>query len=398
MVRNDRRPTATPLVRLLLFVNLGGLMVFATNHVLAIALPLSIDAIGYGTTVIGLVVGAASLGALAFRFAAGALALRVGNRLTFVLGSSFFIAAPLLLLVGQALPALFLAGFLQGAGFALLNTTHIASVAQFAPAALQGRLLALAGTTMPISLAVTPHVTAEVIGAFSYRGSFLLAIGTAALALALFLLVPNLKVDGPRHALTSSGWWALVRRRSVLVPSVSVMALGLGDGVLLGFLPLFALERGFASFALFFTSYAVAIVVAQLVGGTAVDRFGAKRPAQLGLALFAASFVAIALTTSDAGFLLAAVACALCFGVANAALTYASVQEIAPQERGMALGVFYGSFDVGRIVGLALMGFIAALWGFQAMFIAVGAISILLSLSLRRYPSRVAPGAAPGVE
>lgn len=373
--------------RLLLSANLGGLFVFATNHILAITLPLRIDGLGHSSVIIGTVVGTASFSAFLFRFISGTLIDYLGSRITFLLGSVSFLLSPVVLLLISDLWAFFLAGIFQGVGFSLLNTTHITYVARLSPSHLQGRFLALATTTMPLSLAITPHLTTHLITQFSYQGSFITALTTVLSALVFFLFVPPLiPVKQVRQTDSAQALnWKETLKKSTLLPSIAASALGLGDGVLLSFLPLYILEQNIGNFALFFTAYALLLVIIQPLGGLLVDKLGAKFPAIFSLILFASSFIFIGTMQFERDVIFAAVLCAIGFGIANSALTFAAVKHVEIRVKGKALGTFYGLFDLGRIAGLLVMGLVVTLQGYSVMFLITGVAILVLGSSLLAY-------------
>jgi MFS family permease len=153
------------------------------------------------------------------------------------------------------------------------------------------------------------------------------------------------------------------RRRVLLSSCVAMLAVGTNSTAIMAALPTMRTELSLGPAGLQWTinAYLVVSGACIVMGGAAADRFGARKTAMVGLALFAiaSSFIA---TAGSEHTLLAARALqgiAAAFAVPS---TLADIRNSAPSERqGTAIGAWTGflmlGFSVGPLIGGALTHF-----------------------------------------
>lgn len=139
-----------------------------------------------------------------------------------------------------------------------------------------------------------------------------------------------------------------------------------------------------------------ASLLAGLLVGPAVDRWGAERAAPLGFALLAAGALAGWFAADYAEMIASTLALAVGAGVLSVTLLPLALARVAPVHQGTAVGVF-GSFeDFGLIVGPLFLGFVYSGIGPRALFPASGGVAFVgLAVALAMRPrNRAEPVAA----
>src|SRR5206468_12258074 len=123
-------------------------------------------------------------------------------------------------------------------------------------------------------------------------------------------------------------------------------------------------------------------------------RIGRARVALPAMALTALAYFTLALPPTPASLMIAA----LLLGAGSAVLyptLAALVVDRAPEgERGLALGTLSGAWDLGIVVGSALIGFVADRVSFGSGFAIAGATTMLGALAFfvtERHPTSRAP-------
>jgi MFS family permease len=175
----------------------------------------------------------------------------------------------------------------------------------------------------------------------------------------------------------------------------------IGYSSIYAFLPLYAVSRGQGQAVVwFFTLYSVWLIVWRALLGGLSDRVGRPRVALPAMALTALAYFALALPPTP----LTLMGAALLLGSGTAVLyptLAALVLDRAPEaERGLALGTLSAAWDLGIVLGSALIGFVADRVSFSGGF-AVGGLSASLGtlyffVSERRGLRRpIAPAPAP---
>ncbi|HYU16599.1 MAG TPA: MFS transporter [Candidatus Acidoferrum sp.] len=174
----------------------------------------------------------------------------------------------------------------------------------------------------------------------------------------------------------------------------------LGYGIILPILPLFARSFGVSRSATGFliSSFAIARLVFDLVGGPIVDRYGERATAVAGILFVAVTSVATGLAPN---FALAVLFRGI--GGAGSAVLFSALfsylLKVVPSDRmGRTLSVFYGSFNVGVIAGGPIGGFVAQRFGLRAPLHVYAILLLVSGLLFWRYvkdPAPRATGAEP---
>jgi MFS family permease len=290
--------------------------------------------------------------------------------------------------VDQVGPLLYALRMLQGAAFAMAFVAGSALAVDEAPAERLALALGIFGLTMLSNNAIAP-VLVEVIGRRSGWGpAFALAavMGLASAALSLRLPdrarpAPDVKVPGLLEVATRPG-----APRMWLVVGLA----GAAFGVMFTYPQPFALQLGMENVRSFFVAYTAAALLARLGLGPFTDRLGRRRVTLVALVLYTASTAA----ASQLGLLgLAAVGAAfgLAHGIFYPTFNALAVQQSGEHERGKAMALFNGAFNVGYSFGVFGLGLAAARLGYPPVFwigagSAAGAFLVLLTRRRRRSP------------
>ena len=158
------------------------------------------------------------------------------------------------------------------------------------------------------------------------------------------------------------------------------------------FLRLYAVSRGHgAAVVWFFAVYSIWLIVWRALLGGLSDRIGRARVALPAMVLTALAYFTLALPPTPASLMIAA----LLLGGGSAVLyptLAALVVDRAPEgERGLALGTLSGAWDLGVVVGSALIGFVADRASFGSGFAMAGVAAMLGTLAFfltERYRTR----------
>lgn len=337
-------------------------------------LPLHVtDDLGYGTLVVGLVAGAQFAASLASRVWAGSFADKHGAKRGVVAGllaaavagglyllSLAFVGTPFvsvtILLIGRAL---------LGAAESFIITGGISWGLRLVDRAHAGKVIAWVGTAMFAALAFGGPVGTLL---FSAKGFASIAFATLVLPLlvlsGLLLLPPVTPLPKQSDATLKSVLGP------VWLPGLGAALASIGYCAILTFSSLFYTEHHWHPIWLAFTAFGVALIAARLIGGHLPDKFGGAKVALIfvfvqagGLALM---WVARNMTLASAGSTLAGFGYSLVYP----GLGVEAVHGTAPENRGLAMGLYTAFLDVAMAIGSPLLGWIAGRAGLGAVFIA----------------------------
>lgn len=367
--------SATPLWR-----NLAPLCVMVFAEFLAMGLPLPIlpvrvhETLGFGSFVVGLVIGAQSWATLLTRHGAGTRSDQRGPRSTAILGLALSVFAGLTYALSAAVPnpSASLA-VLLGLGESLVITGALSWGVALAGRERSGVVMAWVGIAMYGALAVG----APLGSALDARAGFVAMALAAALAPLLGLAAapfirPVKPVAGARLPFAEVV-------RLIWLPGAGLSLAALGFGAIAAFSTLYFSERAWSHSALAMTAFGAAYVLARLFLGSLPDRFGGARVAAASAAVAAVGQLGMWLAPSSAVAVAAAALTGLGFSLAFPSFGVEAIKRVPPQNRGVALGAYTAFFDATMGLGVPALGMVVGAFGYGAAF-AVGAFTALTSL------------------
>ncbi len=184
--------------------------------------------------------------------------------------------------------------------------------------------------------------------------------------------------------------------RSVRAVVLVAFVMTIGIGVVLPVLPLYVRDFGvgYGGVGVFVAAYGLTRLLSDLGAGVLVDRVGERAAGAGGFALVALFSLATGLAPSYP----AAVVCWAAAGVGSAiafAALFSYLLKVVPKHRmARTLSVFYGSFNVGVVIGGFAAGFVADHLGLASpLFVNAGllALAALLYLLVVPQPEPASP-------
>jgi MFS family permease len=404
----------TPRQRAVLLVLLGaGFMLSVDFSILNVALPQIGDGVGLGLTGLPWVTTAFVLPAAGFSLVCGRLADMIGRRRMFRAGMALLIAASLAGGVATSPELLLTARALQGFATAMTLPAALSLLTtSFSEGPARDRVLGLNGALLSGGFTVGSLVGGALVGLLSWRAAFFVNVPVAAVILVAtpFLItesaVPGrVRLDLPGAATVSSGllavvyaviernalvglvgalllvaFWLVERRSAAPLASPRILArpsVAWGNGA---GLVIFAMEpamiylttlylqkvQGLSplSTGLVFGVPGLASVVAGMLAGRAVGRFGSRRVLVAGLTVQALATLPLVFLGPDRSALLILIP-ALFIGFcghvpAVVAYTVTATSGLPDQEQGLATGLTSMTQQVGITVGIPVLSSVAA--------------------------------------
>jgi MFS family permease len=359
---------------------------------LAVGLPLSTlplqvhGGMGYGTAVVGGVIGLAPLVTLLTRQLAGSLADRRGPKFGVLGGLVITALSGLAYLVAIRLPpgaglwVLSLGRMLLGLGDSVFTTAiSLWAVTRVGPENA-GRAMSWVGIAMYGALAVGAPVGA-VLGS-----TVLGSLGGFALVSATIMVVPLLAIP---VALALTGLPAVTARRASVLgvmraiwpPGLCMVLASAGFGTIAAFLALRYALLGWSGAGLALTAFGATYIACRIVLAGLPDRVGGVPVAMVCLTIEACGLLLIAAAGSPLVALLGTALTGLGYSMVFPALGVEVVRRVPPESRGVALGAFLACFDLGLGGAGPVMGLIAAGHGLPSAFVGA-ACAAMLSFAL----------------
>ena len=205
------------------------------------------------------------------------------------------------------------------------------------------------------------------LGAYDFSILFMIGAGIALVSLLLALPISEKMAVHPKTPLFS---------REALFPSTLMFTVSLTYGSIVSFLSLFAQKQGIANPGIFFTVFAVTLILVRAFAGKFSDKKGRKFVILPGMILIACGLWVLSIASSLSVFLIAALLYGLGFGSVHPSLMALLVDSVSEEGRGAAMGTFTASFDLGIGMGSILLGLVLQYFDFQVMY-SVSALIVL---------------------
>ncbi len=328
--------------------------------------------LGAGEVEIGLIVGLTAVASIAVRPSVGRAMDRRGRRPVILFGNVVNVAVlALYLTVGELGFWLYAVRITHGFAEALLFTALFTYGADQVPATRRTEGIALFGISGILPIALGGVLGDIILARWDFDIFFLFVLGFGILALVLSLPLPeshNPSAGGeqPQRFLTSvlqknlvPLWWV------TLVFSLALTAY-------FTFLKTFVIDTGIGSVGLFFSAYAATAIGLRLFAAWLPDRVGPKRVLYPALGSMVLGFIVLASATGSGAIAVAGVLCGAGHGYAFPIVMGMVVSRAAEADRGSAMAIFTGLFDVGALLGGPAFGAIIRFGSYSSMFLAAG--------------------------
>ncbi len=292
-------------------------------------------------------------------------------------------------------PLLYALRMLQGAAFAMAFVAGSALAVDEAPPDRLALALGIFGLTMLSNNAIAPVLVEEIGQRAGWGPAFAMASAMGLLAALLSLRVPDRARPAPDVEIP--GLFAVATRPGAPRMWLVVGLAGAAFGVMFTFSQPFAIQLGIENVRSFFVAYTAAALSVRLGLGPFTDRLGRRRVSLAALALYALTTAAAA-QLGHLGLAAVGAAFGLAHGIFYPTFNALAVEQSGEHERGKAMALFNGAFNVGYMCGVFGLGLVAARVGYPPVF-GLGAASagtaflVLLTRRRRRSP-RTHPAAA----
>ncbi|MDA8217073.1 MAG: MFS transporter [Dehalococcoidales bacterium] len=373
------------------------LTAFGSFYLLLATLPVYIVNIGGSESEVGLIIAVFSLTTVFLRPFIGRAADSYGKRIFILIGNAILALASGTYGLARTVPLLLGLRVFHGVGWAAGGTATSALVADIAPPTRRGEAMGYFGMFNNLAMAVGPAFGFLLLNNYGFSTLFFTSAAIGVLATLLVLPVrearhnnpgaPSPGASGPQSrpqgpslagspAARSLGGGDLIER-TALFPSAVLVLMSVTYGTIVTFLSVFADKQGIENPGIFFTVYAIVLIIARGLTGQLSDRYG--RPAVIapGLVLAAVGLLLLSTATALPTFLGVAVLYGLSFAAVQPAIMAMVVDRAPAWRRGAAMGTFSTAMDLGIGGGALVGGFVAQAAGYPAMYAAAAGVALL---------------------
>jgi len=301
----------------------------------------------------------------------GAIADHFGRKRMLIVVSLLFIVFSLLYAVVQWLPLVLIVGVVHGSLWSGILSSAGAIMTDYIPPSRRTEGLAYWGLAPTAAIALAPMV-----GLFVYKYGWLaLCLDLAAISTFTSIWAMRLPYEHVRRAgspplhLKTLWDWPVVRA------SLTFTMIAFGYGGITSYVAIFAHERQIQPESIFFTVFAISVVVVRIRTSRLGDRFGPRVLLYPSLVLMPAGLAVLAMTYTRSQMIAAAILFGLGMGAGFPAFMTMLVGATDEHSRARTFGSVIWAFDTGIGIGSLAIGAIGEHLGLSTAFAIAAGLS-----------------------
>ncbi|HVT02315.1 MAG TPA: MFS transporter [Thermoanaerobaculia bacterium] len=303
----------------------------------------------------------------------GSVADHFGRRRVLLFASLLFIVFSLGYGSITRIPLLLAVATVHGVCWSGILSSSAAIMSESIPESRRTEGLAYWGMASTAAIAVAPLAGLVMMKRTSW---FALCAEMAVLSAAMFLFALRLRPDTSAAARTFPPLGSLIDWR-VTVTALSLFVISFGYGGITSYVALLAGERRIEPASLFFSVFAVTILVSRVAIADKGDRFGPVALLIPSLLIVPVALAVLAVTNSRAGLITAAALYGIGFGGAYPAFMSFVLRFTDPERRGTTFGSVIWAFDTGIGSGSLITGIVVQHAGYRTAYLVTAAVSAL---------------------
>ena len=348
--------------------------------------PFHILALGGSHTEAGLFLGFLTYASAISAPLTGAVADRIGKRRVLLVCSSVIAVFSALYAVAPSYQIMLGLVVVHGMFWSGLLSASGAYVTDLVPPSRRAEGLSYWGFASIIAVAVAPSLGLWV---FDNGGWTALCLEATVLNIVMALIAWRLPADVARGHAMPRRLQDLVEWR-VLLLGVTLFLYSFSYGGITSFAALHAEQQGVVPRAIYFTAFAIAIIVTRPFIARYADEVGHQKVIIPCLVAVVAGVALLSVATTRTGFLVSAFVFGTGFGSAYPIFVAHLMKTVDNQRRGATFGALIGAFDTGIGTGSIALGWIGERYGLSRAF-AVAASLAALSIPYYMWARRSRP-------
>ncbi len=337
---------------------------FASFYMLLPTLPMYIKFLSGTNTLSGLAMGIFLISAVFTRPFAGVALDTHGRKGILLLGLLIFFITALSFNYASTLVLLFFFRFIQGFGWGYANTATGTIAADVVPKSRLAEGMGYFALSMSIAMSVAPAVSLFLVKEYGYNLMFIVSSAVVLLAIVLASLIRHQTVIKEATKVKK-----VLFEKAALRPSLVILLVTMNYSSVVTFLAMYGQSLKIADIGLFFTVFAICIIVLRPILGPLADRRGYDLVIIPGLLLMGVTTMILWKAQTLPAFVLAGIIFGIGFGAVQPTLQAMSVLIVTPERRGAATGTYLTFFDIGVGAGSVLWGWVAHSVGYSTMYL-----------------------------
>ena len=344
--------------------NRGYILIFIANlfqhmgqQTITSLIPKYASSMGAAASVVGIVSGIFAISALAIRPVASPAFDCFRKRNIYVLATAIIMIAYMVFYFAPDVNWLIAGRLLQGVGVGMCAPISLSIACDNLPEGSFAKGVSFFSLGQAFGQAVGPSIGLALSKSYGYKTTFMACFGAMTVCFVVAFFVYS--KPAPEDARYRIRFDTIVAKEA-LPSAITMTFLTIPYACIGGFLLIYANDTlGIENIGLYYTVYAIGILVLRFVTGGLADKLGYRKVLVPTMAIFAMTFVMFSVSKTITGFIAAAVFSALGYGVALPNLQALCMTSVPPEKRGVGSNTFFLCQDVGQFMGPYLAGLLA---------------------------------------
>lgn len=331
-----------------------GFIMSMGQYMMHALIPKYVDQLGLSAAVVGTIISVFAISAIGIRPLAGPAMDCFNNGRLLAAAISVVTIAFLCYGFAENIVMLIVARLLHGIGIGVAVPLCLVIVSKTLPNEKIATGIGIYAVGNALATAIGPFVGLKLVEAIGYSPAFFIIAFIFAMS---FIFAICLKTEISQNSKFVISFEKIIVPE-IVIPMLIMIFLSMAYSCINAFIILYGEMRGVADIGLFFTAYAIGLIISRPIGGKMADRFGVDKTLVPGCIIFALSYLLISCSKSLVSFLLVGFIFAFGYGICFPSIQTLSMLLVSPEKRGAASNMIFLGVDLGLLIGPSVAGVI----------------------------------------
>ena len=342
-------------------------------YILVPTLPIYLSRLGSTEVEIGVLIGSFAVFSVVLKPFVGRALLTIPEKKFMIAGALLYALTSVAYLFAPPFWPFLIVRVFQGMGYAFFLTAIYTLVANISPETHRGQSLSYFYLAFNLSGALAPALGMFVINHYSFTHLFFVCVGLSLCAIFITNKLRRRQIVPLEHPPIEDDSFL---SRKAIPPSIINSLSFFIWGALATFFPLYATNQGVTNPGLFFSAYAITLILGRALGGKILDLYSKEKIILPCLTTYIISMVILAFSKTQPMFILVAVI----WGIGHAFLMPSLVVyalDRAGSSPGPVMGTFTAFTDLGISLGPVIMGIVIHTANYPIMFLCLALTGVI---------------------
>lgn len=335
-----------------LLIFTGNLIMTLGQQTINTLLPKYAGSLGADSATVGLVAGIFAVSAIAVRPVASPAFDCFSKKKLLLLSELMMIISYLFYISFQGISLIIVGRLLHGASIGLAAPLALSMACDVLPQEHLGRGVSIFSLGHAFAQAVGPSTGLKLVSLIGYRKTFIICLLQIAISFVVICFCGDKK---PACSVYKIRLDTIVAKEA-LSTALMMSFVCASYATINGFLPIYGGLLGLDNIGLFFTVYALSLLLLRPLTAGLADRFGYGFVLVPSMCCFACAFILFSITRSMTTIIIAALFAAGGYGVFQPTVQAMGILSVPPEKRGVGSNTIFLGQDVGQFLGPWLGG------------------------------------------